>query len=364
MKFTTSFFFILFGICLVANAQVELASTTYFPADLEFRELRTILSEESFDDPPHLAKVKDGGLILDVGFERYSCRNYSLEGSGELSIEIVVLKDSRAAYSLLTLLRSSPLQKGPPGDSYTVQAGSIRFSQDRYWIRIQGKEASDDLLKRISLSVANRIGLPNQNAPSLITHLPGLGFDASSVRYFPGLAAFSDFTGAAAVESLGIVSDAEIAQARYSINGRSGVLVLVNFPTGQVAEDYFAALGVSKSLADGTEACFAKRVGPIVAILRGSLDPASADTLLNSLRYSYSIRWIYEKKNQNKIIWGIPVSILGTVVRSLFFIAILGVVSVIAGAGFALLRFVLRNRYTRNTPDRPEEADIIRLRLR
>ena len=364
MKFRILLIFALLGVCVGAAAQVEFTSGSYFPADLEFRELQKLLSEESFDDPARLSGIEDGKLILDVGFHKYARRTYSLGGAQELSIEIVGLKDTRAAYSLITLLRSSSILDGPPGDACTVAPGMIRISKDRHWIRIRALGAPDDLLKRIAISISNRIGLPQQTPPALISHLPEAGYDASSLRYFPAVAAFESFSGAAAAKSLNLIEDAEIAQAQYTVDNHPGVLFLMNFPTGQVAENYFDALGTGVSSETSSDASYAKRVGPIVAIFKGRIEPASANKFLDSLRYSYSIRWIYEKKNQTNIIWGIPVKILGTVVRSLFFIAILGVVSIVAGAGFAFLRFGLRKRFSRNAPDLPEDGGIIRLRLR
>ncbi len=359
------FFSLLLGACTVASAQVELTSDGYFPADLEFRELQRVLSEESFEDPALLSKVEDGGLILDVGFDKYARRNYSVERSGEIAVEIITLKDPRAAYSLLTLLRNSPIQNAAPGDAHTLLPGLMRFSQGRRWVRIRGTGVSDDLIKRIALSISNRMGSAQPNVPSLISHLPKSGFDAGSLRYFPGLDSFKSYIGESEFQSLNLVSDAEIARAQYRVNNRTATFLLLHFPTGQVAEEYFNSIDKISFPAQSTEeASYAKRTGPLVAVLRGAVDPASADKLLSSLRYSYSIRWIFEKKDQTKILWGVPTAILGTVVKSLFFVALMGVASVLAGAGFAFLRFTLRSRRSKNAPDSPDEADIIRLRLR
>ena len=131
-----------------------------------------------------------------------------------------------------------------------------------------------------------------------------------------------------------------------------------------MAEDYFAILGGGESSTGNNASVYAKRAGPIVAILRSPADAISADKLLSSLHYSYSIRWIYEKRNSTKILWGIPVRILGTVVKSLFFITLLGVISVIAGAAFAVLRFALQSRSYKHMTDEPDQTEIIRLRLR
>ncbi|MBN1571177.1 MAG: hypothetical protein JXA73_25300 [Acidobacteria bacterium] len=364
MKFPIFILCSLLGVCVAAVGQVEFASDSHFPADLEFRELQKIISEESFEDPARLSSIKDGRLIKDVGFDKYNRRVYSIGGTDELRIEIITLRDYRAAYSLLTLLRIARIQNGPPGDAYAISTGSLHCIRNRRWIRIDSQNASEGLLKRIALSICNRIDPNEQKPPALISHFPEQGYNSSSLQYFPGLQCFKSHAGEETVKTLVLTHDAEIARANYTIDGKTGVLFLMNFPTGQVAEDYFDELGdAGLSLAGGYNT-YAKKIGPIIAILNSPVDSAAADKLLGTLRYSYSIRWVYEKKNDSKIIWGIPVSILGTVVQSLFFIAILAVISIFAGAGFAVLRFFLRGRITKNAPDEPERAEIIRLRLR
>jgi hypothetical protein len=255
------------------------------------------------------------------------------------------------------------MQAGRPGDTYALMEDGLSFAQGRHWVRIQGREIPDALLKRIAVSVSNRIGASRENPPSLISHLPEMGYDAGSLRYFPSLSSFKYFAGEAAVKSLNLVSDVEIAQAQYAIDNNSGSLLLLSFPTSQVADDYFATAAIG-NIALENHTLYAKKVGLLVAVLSGPISPASADGFLRSIRYSYSIRWIFEKKNQTKIVWGVPVRILGTIVRSLFFIAILGVVSILAGAVFAISRFFIRNRFSKNETNGSNEADIIKLRLR
>jgi len=355
-------------LCLIpfvpaAGAQLELVTDSFFPADLEFPELRQT-SEVVFEDPARLAKLDYGRLWGDVGFEKYAQRVYEVSKTGTLSIEIVSLKDYRAAYSLLTLLRDSNLRDGPPGDAYTAAADGIRFAKRRDWIRMRASGVPEDLLKRVAGSVSNRLGPEKQEIPSLISHLPRPGYDASSLRYFPGLESFENFAGSKAGAFLKFQSDVEIAQARYSLGTRSGVLSLLNFPTPQVAEDCYADLtanGARYASAAGG-AIYTKRVGPIVAALEGSFDPAAANTILDPIQFRYSVRWIYEKSSSPATIWGVPAGILGTVVRSLFFVVLLCGVSIVAGAAFAFFRFALRGRSSDNILDR--QSEITRLRLR
>jgi hypothetical protein len=359
--------FLLFGVLATmaaARAQVELVSDNYFPAEFEFRELQKFTLEEAFEDPARLSTIDGGRLFLDVGLDKYQRRVYTVGPSGSLSIEVVTLRDSRAAYSLLTLLRNSSLQDGPPGDAFTLTADGIRFAQGKEWVRIQGRGASEDLIKRVANSISNRIGTGRHKPPALISHFPRPGYDASSLRYFPGLKSYESYASGMIAEPLQFNSDMEIAQARYLLENQAGVLSLLNFPTAQVAEEYFSELTGPKGAEKTGTAMYAKKAGPIVAILEGTFDPVSADKILGSIKFSYSIRWIYEKRNKPTTIWGVPVGILGTVVRSLFFMALLCGVSIAAGVGFAVFRFVLRGYAPQNPLDRPERTEITQLRLR
>jgi hypothetical protein len=357
---------LLLAVSLAATAipQTELVSEDYFPTNQEFHELQKASSKEIIENPDRLSEIENGQLFSDVGFDKYERREYPVRNNGVLSIEVVTLRDFRAAYSLLTLLRNSPIQDGPPGNAFATTDDGILFAQGREWIRIRGRGLPGDLFKRIAESISKRIGSDRQpKAPSLLSHFPKLGYDASSLRYFPGIRSYETFSGGLR-EFLKSNSDMEIAQARYTLDNSAGILFLFDFPTAQVAEDYFADLYVPKSVEKGGNNIFAKEAGPIVAVLDGTFDPGGADRILSSLKFSFSVSWVYERRNEAKTVWGVPVAILGTVVKSLFFVAVMCLASIAAGVCFGYFRFWVREHSHRDSPDRPEQDDIIQLRLR
>jgi hypothetical protein len=363
MKFVLIFFCILWIAASPAKAQIELVSGDYFPAELEFEEIQKVLSSERFENPALLRKIEDGSLFSDVGFSKYAKRVYSVRNKGSLSVEIIALLDARAAFSLLTLLRNGDLQDGPPGFLFTSAPDSIRFCQGKIWVRIQGHGTAEDLPKRVAISVSNRIGPVRPKPPSLVSHMPKQGYDRSTLHYYPGIKAYASFSRNAGGMQLRFDDiDAEIAQARYTLDNRTGTLSLLSFPTQEVAEEYFAGLAGRPDAKDGNRS-YAKRAGPIVGILEGPFDPGTADKILRSIQYSYSIQWVYEKGNKQKTVWGVPAGILGTVVKSLFFVAILFGLSILIGICFAATRAILRRRAPKHPPDQPDPTEITRLRM-
>jgi hypothetical protein len=96
-----------------------------------------------------------------------------------------------------------------------------------------------------------------------------------------------------------------------------------------------------------------------VEILEGNFSPEVADKTLGSIRFLYSVKWIYDRaRHQGQTVWGVPVRILGTVVRSLVFTALLCVLSVVAGVMVAAGRVYVRRRLGRE-----DDSGYIRLKI-
>lgn len=347
------------------HAQVQFVPGEYFPADLEFRELHPDGAAASATNTAALSKADGSKLLIEVGFEKYAKQAYSADDSGTLSIEIVTLKDARASYSILTLLRGSEIFAGPPGNAYSMIAGEMLFAHGNRWVRLRGYNISQDLLRRAAMSVSNRMGPTTASSPSLIRHFPKLGFDGSSVRYFLGPQSLKEhslsLSGALRMKFL---SDMEIAQAHYALDNKSGLLSLISFPTSQMAEDYFESVaGLSLGSPAPGGRVYVKKAGPLLALMEGSFDPATADSILSEIQFAYSIKWIYDRNSRPDIVFGVPVRILGTVVRSLVFVALLALASIMVGTGFAFLRIGLRTYAPNSYFCRKEHNRIIRLKI-
>jgi hypothetical protein len=109
---------------------------------------------------------------------------------------------------------------------------------------------------------------------------------------------------------------------------------------------------------------YLKRAGPLVGILNGNFEPSGADKILGGIEFSYAVQWIYDRNNRRgEVVWGVPTSILGTVVRSIAFVAMLAGLSLLAGAALALFRVWLRTYAPHNYLDRPERTEMIRLKI-
>lgn len=361
MKLALSFLAVILILSVPPGAH-SAAGASYFPENAELAGWTPTSSALDLEDAARLSEVENGRLMEAVGFLEYSRRTYVSANEASLSIEIVTLLDSRAAYSLLSLLRTTPIRKGPPGDGWVADAQGLAFAQNQRWIRLRGARTPADALRALALGISRRMGTERKDPPTLLTHLPQNGLDASSLRYYPAAAAYAIHAGNSAPAYFDLSYDMEIAQARYYAQSRTGTLSLLKFPTPELAEEYYAALLLPESAQ--SQMVYARRVGPLLACLEGNFDPESADKLLKAVRFGYSVRWVEDEGNRAKIIWGIPIGILGAVVNSLIFVGILCVASIVIGALFAVVRFMLRTYASKRSPGAEESSDITQLRLR
>lgn len=174
---------------------------------------------------------------------------------------------------------------------------------------------------------------------------------------------FEDYSGKHIPSFIKLDLDMEVAQARYVLENQSGTLFLLNFPTPQLAEGYLEDLALPVSDQPGKPTLHAKRSGPLVAFLEGNFDSQSANRILSPIKFSYAVRWVYEKRNQQKIVWGIPARILGTVVNSLFFVTLLCGISIVIGAVVAVVIFIRRRNASKNLPTSQQSSQITQMRL-
>jgi hypothetical protein len=290
-----------------------------------------------------LRKLDNASILLEAGLKRYAERTYDLNVPGKLSIEVLTFADPREAYSVLSFSAPAVARTGPPGDFYKTEAGSLVFAAGACFARVR-YEGNEELARRVAISVTNRIGRPAPEPPPLVRHIPREGSDPASIRYFVGPQALAALGSPVAGTQLKLPPEVESAQAKLTDSAQGGTITLLSFPTVQLADQYYNSGALYEAVPKNSR-LYTRETGPLVGILEGNFEPASADKILSSVKFAYSVKWIFDKnKNQARTIWGVPVRILGTVVRSLVFTAILCLGSIVLGIMIAVVRVYVRKR--------------------
>src|SRR5262249_43123173 len=144
------------------------------------------------------------------------------------------------------------------------------FWQSKYVVRLDGPAAATSGLARsISENIFGRSSKPQVSA-----HLPPANLIQGSERYVvdaSGVRRGFDIDPA----TLGFEDSVEVAEADYRVNGKTAHLILLLYPTQQLAKKYEDQW--SSSAPSG--APFRKRVGALFAIVRGTQDSSVATSI-------------------------------------------------------------------------------------
>jgi len=268
--------------------------------------------------------------------------------SGKTRLTLFEMVDAAAAYGLFTLDRDVD-QPGfatiPVGTEGFRQGNRAEFWQSNYVVRVEGAAAiTDELARIVSHNIFGR-----SRKPSVSALLPPANIVRGSDRYVVDASGVSRELKLDA-EKLGFDDSVEIATADYDIDGKKAHLVLLMYPTQHVAKKYADQWDISAP--DGTT--LRKRVGALVAIVRGSKDPAMAKTILDGVNYETQVTWDEPRPD---------ISISQVILTIFSFIGIALLFTVVAGLSFGGLRIFVKARYPDRVFDRREDMEIIQLKL-
>ena len=256
--------------------------------------------------------------------------------------------DPSSAYGVFTLERDIErvgFASVPIGTEGFRNGNRTYFWQAKYLVKLEGDSAASSALGQVlSENIFGR-----SRKPAVSEHLPPNNLVQGSERYVVEATGLDPDLNLDAAK-LGFEDDVEVASAKYQVNGRSVDLALFLYPTQQVAKKY----ADEWDTASPADTPFRKRVGPLIAWIRGSRDPDVAKQVLDSVGYETKVTWSERR----------PDITLPEVILTIFtFIGIALFFTVVAGFSFGGFRIFMKARYPDRIFDRPEDMEIIQLKL-
>jgi hypothetical protein len=285
------------------------------------------------------------GESLNVyGFRGATLQEWSSSGV-PLRTVLYEMLDSPAAYGIFTKKRSSTTGQATPvlvgADSFE-RDDRLYFWQSRFFVQVEGAQsARQALAQEISRNIFGR-----SRKPPVSDYLPTANKVDGSETYILTPEAI-DASAKVDPTQLGFDSSAEAAGASYRINSLTARLLLVLYPTQHLAKKFEEALPPG-------EGTFRKRAGPLLAIVHGAGDAATAAAILDDISHEFKVTW-------NEPPADLPIGTF--VVTVVTFIAIAFFFTVLSGVGFGGLRVWVKKRYPDRVFDRPEEMELIQLKL-
>ena len=313
--------------------------------------------EAAAAEPAHAA------VLREFGFTDFEAATYA-RGERRLEVRAARFADATGAYGAFTFYQQPQMQAETIGDQALSNGLRVLFFRGHVLV-----EAKLDRLTAMSAADLRRLAeaLPqpapkDARAPNLLNYLPAKALDRNSSRYIAGPA------GLAAVDAplpAGVVDfsrNPEIALGGYQTRQGSATLMLIAYPTPQIAAERLRAVaGYRPPPAEGAPggglAFLAKRTGPMVAVVAGEISPAEAKALLDQVNYDAEVTWnerVYTSRDN-----------IGNLVIGVFtLIGVLLLFTLVVGISFGGLRILAKRFFPDRVFDRSQDVEIIQLNLR
>ncbi len=339
--------------CLVG---VSLFSTT-LQAQNRQTLIDWLLEEPAWTIPSAPVEFDEDDVATLAPDSARAIRQYGLRGAssfavtgpdGSVDVTIFEMIDSTAAYGLFTLERDwerSDFQLGSTGTESYRLGNQLVFWQSKYVTKLRGRpEARTALAEVLSANIIGRSA-----KPPVSRHLPPEGLVPGSEKYLLNPTAFETAVGLDA-GFFGFDDSVEVALASYSEDGNSARLVMLLYPTQQLAKQY------SEAWIAATETLPAyKRAGPLFAIVDRTDDGSLAETILSTSNYESQITW----NEAIEAALTLPHMIL-TIFK---FIGIALLFTAVVGVGFGGFRIYMKTRYPNRYVGGVSDEELIQLKI-
>jgi hypothetical protein len=283
-----------------------------------------------------------------------------------------VFEDASGAYGAFTYYLSDDMR------AETIGGGGANLNNRVLFY--QGNVLVDAVFDRMSVMSASQLrqlaGLLPQaegnkgNPPSLQTYLPKRAFqkdfDKKTTKYILGPVGLNRVGSPLPAAMVDFKSGAEVAIGKYEAAAGDATLMLIEYPTPQIAAERLRQIDASHQIAEqkpGVAAIvdvgpfFDARTGPIVVIAAGPLSKSEARSLMSSISYEADVTWnenTYVTKKDNLANFLFNAIILCGIVVGL---------ALVAGIAFGGLRVLVKRIFPDSVFDRRDAMEIISLHL-
>jgi len=304
-------------------------------------------------DPAYAAVLKE------YGFREVESATYT-RPDRKLSLKAARFDDTTGAYGAFTFYKSEGMETEKIGDLAASAGNKVVFYRGNILV-----EADFDRVTAMSAGELRELAsaLPQPAAeknklPTLPTYLPRTNYVSHSAKYVAGPAGFSNIHPPFPADLVEFQQSAELVLARYSTSTGTASLVLIAYPTPQIAADRLKSIESwtkSSNCSNGAptkNGCdfFGKRSGPIVVVVTGSVSSSEAQSLLAAISYDADVTWNQATSLRKKD------NIGNLIIAAFMLIGILLLIALGLGLAFGGFRLLMQRLF-------PKDVEIIRLNL-
>lgn len=318
---------------------------------------------------PAVADPVNAGILKEYGFSSFQSGVYVREDGRKLTVRAARFQDASGAYGAFTFYKSPEMLNEKIGDQASSLNNRILF--------YRGDVVADAVFDRLTAMSAAELRelaslLPNPpeasgKLPGLPAYLPKQAYVKNTAKYVVGPMGLDKLGAPVPSGVVDFSSGAEAVLGNYNSSGGEATLMLINYPTPQIAAQHLKAVESWQQQQNGCQApctpsqaatpLFSKRTGPIVVIAAGPLSQSDAKSLLASVNYDADVTW-NENTNLTK-----KDNLANLLVNIIILCFILIGFALVAGVAFGGLRILVKRLFPDRVFDRREDMEFISLHL-
>jgi hypothetical protein len=347
---------LLVGVCLAETSAAPAANPAILPetfAGWQLAQRSHVSSDPAAADPVNAA------LLKEYGFTDFEAATYTRDDGRRLMLKAARFQDASGAYGAFTYYRVPDMQNEEIGTKGASLNQRVLFFKgnvlvDAVFDRLSAMSAAE--LRDLSGHLPRPAGSA-ENLPVLPRYLPAKFFVSNTAKYIVGPIGLEKAAAPLAASYVDFSQGAEVMMGNYHTSDGGATLMLINYPTPQVATAQLNLIeAAEKAHQLGESQIAARRTGPIVVLISGQVG-SDAHALLSSVNYDADVTWTentYFTRRDNAANLIVGVILLAAIICGL---------SVVVGIGFGGFRILIKRLFPDRIFDRPEQLEIIALHL-
>jgi hypothetical protein len=282
--------------------------------------------------------------------------------NGPQSLDAIAfkMKDSSGAYGLYSFLQQPEMRRANFTDHSSISADRalVLIGNLVLDVSVHATPAASRQIDALAGALSSQAEVGS--LPTLASYLPDRERIAFSDRYVLGPQTLDELFPGGIGASVGFQRSAEAELAHYRLGGRDATLLIVGFPTDQLAAAQLAELQKNFNVNGATESSgaplFAKRSARLLAIVAGASSRAEANILLDPIQMDTERSWNEPvPKHEPPIELMIEGSIIGSITICMF--------ALIAGFSFGGLRLLTKRFMPGKIFDTKKHLQVLQLGL-
>jgi hypothetical protein len=313
-----------------------------------------ISNDHAIADPVNAVVLKE------YGFTDFESATYTRDDGRKLDLKAARFADASGAYGAYTFYKTREMLSEQIGDGAASMNERVLFYRgnivvDAVFEKLSAMSAAElrELSDDFPLPPGN-----TRNLPDLPAYLPKQSYVKNTAKYVVGPATLQKVNSPLPAELVDFNLGAEVVLGNYNSSGGEATLMLISYPTPQIAADHLRHIEAARQGTSPIQGpIFDKRTGPMVVIVAGPLSQEEAKALLASVNYDANVTW-----NENTS-FGKGATMAKVVMNGIILSLIIAGLALVAGVAFGGLRILAQRMFPGRGFDRVESREFISLRL-